>query len=71
VIPRREFLNVELASLEAEYQSIVSRRAARAPVVSAGRTGAARARPGNARAGNAKAGNAKAGNARPSDAPRG
>jgi ribonuclease P protein component len=31
VIPRREFLNVELASLEAEYQSIVSRRAARAP----------------------------------------
>ena len=32
VIPRREFLNVERASLEAEYQSIVSRRAARAPV---------------------------------------
>jgi ribonuclease P protein component len=31
VIPRREFLNVELTSLEAEYQSIVSRRAARAP----------------------------------------
>ena len=31
VIPRREFLNAELASLEAEYQSIVSRRAARAP----------------------------------------
>lgn len=40
VIPRREFLNVELASLEAEYQSIVSRRAGRAPVVSANRTGA-------------------------------
>jgi ribonuclease P protein component len=38
VIPRREFLNVELASLEAEYQSIVSRRAGRAPVVSANRT---------------------------------
>ena len=37
VIPRREFLNVELASLEAEYQSIVSRRAARAPVVSVSR----------------------------------
>ena len=32
VIPRREFLIVERASLEAEYQSIVSRRAARAPV---------------------------------------
>jgi len=31
VVPRREFLNVELASLEADYQSIVSRRAARAP----------------------------------------
>jgi ribonuclease P protein component len=35
VIPRREFLNVELASLEAEYQSIVSRRAARAPAFKA------------------------------------
>jgi ribonuclease P protein component len=31
VVPRREFLNVELASLEADYQSIVSRRAGRAP----------------------------------------
>jgi ribonuclease P protein component len=31
VVPRREFLNVELASLEADYQSIVSRRASRAP----------------------------------------
>jgi ribonuclease P protein component len=31
VIPRREFLNAELASLEAEYQSIVARRASRAP----------------------------------------
>lgn len=31
VIPRREFLSVEFASLEAEYQSILSRRAARAP----------------------------------------
>jgi ribonuclease P protein component len=40
VIPRREFLNVELASLEAEYQSIVSRRAARAPAASTGRSGA-------------------------------
>lgn len=38
VIPRREFLNVEFASLEAEYQSILSRRAARAPSpVSGGR----------------------------------
>ncbi len=36
VIPRREFLNVELASLEAEYQSIVSRRAGRAPAAKAG-----------------------------------
>jgi ribonuclease P protein component len=44
VIPRREFLIVERASLEAEYQSIVSRRAARAPVVSAqsGRDGGKR-----------------------------
>jgi ribonuclease P protein component len=31
VIPRPEFLKVEFANLEAEYQSIVSRRAARAP----------------------------------------
>jgi ribonuclease P protein component len=31
VIPRREFLAAEFASLEAEYQSIVSRRASRAP----------------------------------------
>ncbi len=31
VVPRREFLNVELARLEADYQSIVSRRAGRAP----------------------------------------
>jgi ribonuclease P protein component len=31
VVPRREFLNVELASLEADYQSIVSRRVGRAP----------------------------------------
>lgn len=31
VIPRREFLDVEFASLEAEYRSIVARRAARAP----------------------------------------
>jgi ribonuclease P protein component len=31
VVPRREFLNVELASLEADYRSIVSRRAGRAP----------------------------------------
>ncbi len=61
VIPRREFLNAELASLEAEYQSIVSRRAARAPVVSAGRTGADRA----------KSGGARPGGARRSDAPRG
>jgi ribonuclease P protein component len=30
VVPRREFLNVGLASLEADYQSIVSRRAGRA-----------------------------------------
>jgi ribonuclease P protein component len=56
VIPRREFLNVELASLEAEYQSIVSRRAARAPVVSAGRTGADRAKPGGARRSSAQRG---------------
>jgi ribonuclease P protein component len=31
VVPRREFLTVGLASLEADYQSIVSRRAGRAP----------------------------------------
>jgi ribonuclease P protein component len=31
IIPRREFLSVEFASLEAEYQSILSRRASRAP----------------------------------------
>jgi ribonuclease P protein component len=31
VVPRREFLDVELASLEAEYRSILSRRAGRAP----------------------------------------
>jgi ribonuclease P protein component len=31
VVPRREFLNVGLASLEADYQSIVARRAGRAP----------------------------------------
>jgi ribonuclease P protein component len=51
VIPRREFLNVELASLEAEYQSIVSRKAARAPVASVSqprvrREGAGRRRTG-------------------------
>ena len=31
VLPRREFFSVEFASLEAEYQSILSRREARAP----------------------------------------
>jgi ribonuclease P protein component len=31
VVPRREFLDVELASLEADYRSILSRRAGRAP----------------------------------------
>jgi ribonuclease P protein component len=61
VIPRREFLNAELASLEAEYQSIVSRRAARAPVGTAGRTGGDSVRQGGARPGRA----------RRSDAPRG
>jgi ribonuclease P protein component len=66
VIPRREFLNAELASLEAEYQSIVSRRAARAPVasVSRPRTG----RPDARRRG---AGRDGADHARPSDARRG
>jgi ribonuclease P protein component len=66
VIPRREFLNVELASLEAEYQSIVSRRAARAPVFAPGRTAAGSAKPSRARPGGGKPREA-----RPSGAPRG
>ena len=71
VIPRREFLIVERASLEAEYQSIVSRRAARAPVVSAGRTRADNARPGGASPSGSRPRGARPGGARRSDAPRG
>jgi ribonuclease P protein component len=51
VIPRREFLDAEFASLEAEYQSIVSRRASRAPRGSGGDAAQrARARGGESRA---------------------
>jgi ribonuclease P protein component len=45
VIPRREFLNAERASLEAEYQSIVSRRAARAPAAAPPKSGAGHRKP--------------------------
>jgi ribonuclease P protein component len=66
VIPRREFLNVELASLEAEYQSIVSRRSARAPVVRVGRPRADRDKSRGA-----KPRAARPGGPRPPEAPRG
>jgi ribonuclease P protein component len=72
VIPRREFLNVELASLEAEYQSIVSRRAARAPAAKAGDAGSRGDRPGGNRSGGDRSGGARGRGNRPQgDRPRG
>ena len=67
VIPRREFLNVELASLEAEYQSIVSRRAARAPAVVIGRSKADAAKSAGARSTGDRHGRSRA----RTDTPRG
>jgi ribonuclease P protein component len=71
VIPRREFLNVELASLEAEYQSIVSRRAARAPAARTGPSGTDAGRPANERRDQRDQRGRKRDQRQQADAPRG